>query len=129
MPFTASATAITASTENSPPSARSVAKVCEQRAGIGEPAGLDHHAAEMRHRAALALGDQAAQRDLQVGAHDAAQAAVAEQHGFVGCWRAAARRRCPTAPNSLTTTAVPVPSGVVEKALAAAWSCRRRGSR
>ena len=55
----------------------------QDRAGIGEPAGLDQDAAEMRHVAALALGDQAAQRLLQVGAGDAAQAAVAEQRGLV----------------------------------------------
>ena len=34
--------------------------------------------------AALAVEHQPAQRDLQIGAGDAADAAVAEQHGLVG---------------------------------------------
>ena len=50
----------------------------QDRPGIGEPAGLDHDALEMRYRALLALGDQPAQRDLQVGSGVAAEAAVAE---------------------------------------------------
>jgi hypothetical protein len=50
---------------------------------IGEPAGLDQDAPERRYVALLALGHQPAQRDLQVGARIAAQAAVAEQTDLV----------------------------------------------
>jgi hypothetical protein len=49
-------------------------------AGIGEAAGLDDDALEARHRAAAALGEQGAQAFLQIGAHRAADAAIAEQH-------------------------------------------------
>ena len=56
----------------------------QDRARIGEPAGLDHDAAEFGNLAALALGHQPAQRDLQVGTGVAADAAIAEQHGLVG---------------------------------------------
>src|SRR5215207_5266606 len=52
--------------------------------GIGETAGLDQHAGEMRNDAAVAVGNEAAQRDLQVRAGGAAEATVAEQHGLVG---------------------------------------------
>ena len=55
----------------------------EDRRGIGEPAGLDDDALEMRDDAALAVGDEAVQRDLQVRAHVAAQAAIAEQRDVV----------------------------------------------
>ena len=56
----------------------------QDRPRIGEPAGLDHDPPERRHRAARALGHQAAQRHLQVGAGIAAEAAVAEQRDLVG---------------------------------------------
>ena len=56
----------------------------QDRARIGEPTGLDHDASEVGQLAALALDHHPAQRLLQVGAGDAAQAAVAEQHGLVG---------------------------------------------
>ena len=83
-PPTASTTATTTSTWNSPPSARSVAKVCRIGPGSASPLVSITIRAEPRHRAALALGDQAAQRDLQVGAGVAAEAAVAEQRDLVG---------------------------------------------
>ena len=50
--------------------------------------------AEMRNDAALAVGDEAVQRHLQVGAHVAAQAAVAEQRDVVAAMAQQARRRC-----------------------------------
>ena len=56
----------------------------QDRRRIGEPAGLDHDAAEVGQFAALALDHHAAQRLLQIAARDAAQAAIAEQHGLVG---------------------------------------------
>ncbi len=56
----------------------------QDRRGIGEPRGLDHDALEGGDFAALALDDHAAQRLLQIAARDAAHAAIAEQHGFVG---------------------------------------------
>ena len=83
-PVTASTTVTTASTANISPSARSVAKVCRIGRGIGEARCLDHHALEVRHLAALALHHHAPQGLLQVAARDAAQAAIAEQHGLVG---------------------------------------------
>ena len=86
----------------------------QDRAGIGETAGLDHDAAERRHRAALAIDHQAAQRVLQVGAGVAAEAAVAEQQVSSALSRTSASSM-PTAPNSLTMTAVPCPSGVARK--------------
>ena len=58
-------------------------KRLQDRAGIGEPAGLDHDPPELRQRALRAFGDEIAQRVLQVGAHVAAQAAVAEQRDVV----------------------------------------------
>ena len=84
----------------------------QDRADVGEPAGLDQHAAEMRNLAAVAVGDQLAQRDLQVGAGVAAQAAVAEQRDLVGCSARSSASSMPTEPNSLTISAVPRPSGV-----------------
>ncbi len=62
----------------------------QDRPGIGEPGGFDHDAAERRHGAALAVENEPAQRELQIAAGDAADAAVAEQNGFVG---AAANKR------------------------------------
>ncbi len=59
-------------------------KRLQDRPRIGEPAGLDHDAPEWRHRAALTVEHQAAQRELQIAPRDAADAAVAEQHGLVG---------------------------------------------
>src|ERR1700722_1696735 len=55
----------------------------QDRSGIGETRGLNHDASERRYRAALAIEHQAAQRRLQIGARNAADAAVAEQHGLV----------------------------------------------
>ena len=55
----------------------------QDRAGIGQPAGLDQDPLELRHRALRALGHQIAQRHLQVGAGVAAQAAVAEQRHLI----------------------------------------------
>ena len=64
---------------------RAVGRECLQdRARIGEPAGFDHDAAKVGQFAALAFHDHAAQRPLQIGAGNAAEATVAEQHGFVG---------------------------------------------
>ncbi len=59
-------------------------KRLQDRRRIGEARGFDDDASERRHRAALAIEHQAAQRDLQIGAGDAADAAVAEQHGLFG---------------------------------------------
>ena len=56
----------------------------QDRPGIGETGGFDHDAAERRYGAVLAIEHQAAQRRLQIGARDAADAAVAEQHGLLG---------------------------------------------
>ena len=56
----------------------------QDRRRIGEPRCLDQDAGERRHRAALAVEHEPAQRDLQIGARDAAQAAVAEEHGCLG---------------------------------------------
>ena len=61
-----------------------MAKVCRIGRRVGEARGLDHDALEIRQLAALALDHHAAQRMLQVAARDAAQAAIAEQHGLVG---------------------------------------------
>ncbi len=55
----------------------------QDRADVGEPAGLDQHAAEVRDLAAVAVGDELAQRDLQIRTGVAAQAAVAEQRHLV----------------------------------------------
>ena len=64
---------------------RAIGRECLQdRADVGEPAGFDQHPAEMRNFAAFAVGDQLAQRDLQIRAGVAADAAVAEQRDFVG---------------------------------------------
>ena len=52
----------------------------QHRAGIGETAGFDDDPLETRHRAARPVGEQRAQTLLQIGAHRAAQAAIAEQH-------------------------------------------------
>ncbi len=62
----------------------------QDRSRIGEPARLDQDALELRDLAVRALGHEIAQRDLQVGADVAAQAAVAEQGHLVG--RAAHQR-------------------------------------
>ena len=56
----------------------------QDRRRIGEPRCLDQDAGERRHRAALAIEDKPSQRRLQIGAGDAAQAAVAEENGFLG---------------------------------------------
>src|SRR5919197_1467282 len=55
----------------------------QDRAGIGEPAGLDHDAPELRQPALRALGDEITQRVLQVGERVAAEAPVAEQRHVV----------------------------------------------
>src|SRR5215472_9668821 len=81
-PPTASTTAMTTSTWNSPPSARSVAKVC--RIGPGSASPLVQYPREGRQRALRALGHEIAERVLQVGAGIAAQAAIAEQRDIVG---------------------------------------------
>ena len=62
----------------------------QDRAGIGEPAGFDQDALELRHVALRPLGHEIAQRVLQVGAGVAAEAAVAEQRHLVA--RAAHQR-------------------------------------
>ncbi len=59
-------------------------KVCRIGPGSARPAGFDHDAAERRYGTALAIEHQTAQRRLQVGARDAADAAVAEQHSLLG---------------------------------------------
>ena len=59
-------------------------KRLQDRAGVGEAAGLDDDAAERRQQTAVAFGDEPAQRHLQVAARDAAGAAVAEQHRRLG---------------------------------------------
>ena len=83
LPVTASTTAITTSTAELAAERAVGGEGRQQRTGIGEPAGLDHDPAEIRDVAALALGNEAAQRDLQVGARGAAHAAIAEQDGFL----------------------------------------------
>ena len=65
-------------------------KRLEDRRRVGHAAGLDHDAHERRNLAALAIDHEIAQRVLQVGAGDAADAAVAEQRGLIG--RAADQR-------------------------------------
>ena len=55
----------------------------QYRPGIGEAAGLDDDALEIWHRALRALGVEGAQAVLQIGAHRAAETAVAEQHGRI----------------------------------------------
>ena len=55
----------------------------QDRPRIGEPARLDQYSFELRHRAMRALGEEIAQCVLQVGAHVAAQAAVAKQRDIV----------------------------------------------
>ena len=87
----------------------------QDRRRVGEPAGLDDDAHERRNLAALAIDHELAQRILQVGAGDAADAAVAEQRGLVGCEPRISASSMPTAPYSLTMTAVPRPSGVARK--------------
>ncbi len=100
----------------------------QDRARIGEPAGLDHDALEIRHHAARAICQQPRQRGLQVRARGAAQAASCPGAPSLGA-RAAARRRCRGRPRTLlTTTAVPRPSGVPGSG-APAWSCLRPESR
>ena len=59
-------------------------KGLQDRAGIGKARGLDDDAAEVGDLAAVAFHQHAAQRLLQIAARDAAQAAIAEQHGLVG---------------------------------------------
>ncbi len=56
----------------------------QDRRRIGQPRGLDQDAGERRHRAALAIEHELTQRLLQIGAGDAAQAAVADEHGLLG---------------------------------------------
>ena len=56
----------------------------QDRARIGEAAGLDHDTAEVRQFPAIAFHHHAAQRLLQVAAGGAAQAPIAKQHGFIG---------------------------------------------
>ena len=56
----------------------------QDRAWIGEPAGLDHDTPKIGQLAALSLDDHPAQCLLQIGAGDAAQAAVSQQHGLIG---------------------------------------------
>ena len=127
-PVSASTTVTTASTWNTSPSARSVAKVCRIGEGSARPEVSITMRLEGGDFAALALDHHAAQRLLQVGARDAAQAAVAEQHGLVG--RRAHQRVVDAGRAELVDHhrgALPLRrrrgSG------AAAWSCRRRGSR
>ena len=76
----ASTTVATTSTKNSAAERAIGREGLQDRARVGEAAaGFDQHPAEMRDTAAvLALGDETAQRKLQVGARGAAQAAVAE---------------------------------------------------
>ena len=93
-PSTASTTVSTTSTTNSPPSARSVEKVCRIGLGSARPLVSISTRPKCGILPRVAVGDQPAQRDLQVGAGVAAQAAVAEQRDLVGARRAAARRRC-----------------------------------
>ena len=50
---------------------------------IGEPAGFDDDSLKMRNDPALAIGNQTMERHLQVRAHVAAQAAIAEQRDVV----------------------------------------------
>jgi len=51
----------------------------QHRYRVGEAGGFDEHAVEVDHFAGAPLDEQFAQGFLQVGAHGAAQAAVAEQ--------------------------------------------------
>src|SRR5262249_52523593 len=82
-PPTASTTATTTSTWNSPPSARSVAKVCRIGPGSASPLVSINIRLNCGSVPCRALGDEIAQRVLQVGAGVAAQAAVAEQRDIV----------------------------------------------
>lgn len=59
-------------------------KRLKNRARIGQSAGLNGNAAEVGEFAPLTLDHHAAQRLLQIGARDAAQTAIAQQHGLIG---------------------------------------------
>ncbi len=54
-------------------------KSLQHRPRVGQARSLDDHPREARHRTAGAVGEQGAQGLLQIGAHVAAQAAIAEQ--------------------------------------------------
>ena len=56
----------------------------QDRSRIGEPGGLDHHAAEMRDLAVGPADEQVQQGVDDVAAYGAAQAAAVEQHDIVG---------------------------------------------
>ena len=59
-------------------------KGLQDGARVREPTGLDQDAPELRQLALVALGDEAAQRDLQIGAGVAAEATVAEERDLIG---------------------------------------------
>src|SRR5579871_2333411 len=56
----------------------------QNRPWIGETRRFDDDPAEWRNRAALAVKNEPAQRQLQIGAGDAADAAIAKENGFFG---------------------------------------------
>jgi hypothetical protein len=55
----------------------------QDRAGIGQSAGFDYDAAEVRHLAALTVHHEPPQGLLQIGASDAAHASISKQDRFV----------------------------------------------
>ena len=127
-PFTASTSVSTTSMANSPPSALSVEKVCRIGLMSARPLVSISDAVEMRNLAALAVGDQLAQRDLQVRAGVAADAAVAEQRDLVGAraqQRVVDADRAEFVDDQRGVCGPPACRG----SGAPAWSCRRRGSR
>ena len=75
--------------------------------------------------AALAIEHQPAQRDLQIGAGDAADAAVAEQHGFFG---AVAQQRVVDADGAVFVDdhRRALPFRRARESAGSASSCRRR---
>jgi hypothetical protein len=83
-PLTASTAVSTTSTKNSAPSARSVANVCRIGPGSASPEVSIRTRSNGGSGAAVAIHHQAAQRHLQIGARDAADAAVAQKRDLVG---------------------------------------------
>jgi hypothetical protein len=64
---------------------RAVGRECLQdRRRIGEPGGLNDDPRETRHQAAFAIDQKLTQCQLQIAPCDAADAAIAEQHGLFG---------------------------------------------
>ena len=87
----------------------------QQRAGVGEAAGLDDDALEARHRAARAVGEERAQALLQIAAHRQQRQPLPSSTVASLDARNSALSM-PISPYSLTTTAVLAPAGLSSSA-------------